>query len=121
MMHPRLTLAEFRHCLILGDLLPWQVYPLRAGDYAGKPNAFSGSCPDVRLYDSVVAGPVGSTRFTRVEGTSLSYKPQASQQPTVSGSWTVDTGIAGWNAAAIMAQQYLPDYEDATLAGIWSW
>ncbi|MCR2763303.1 hypothetical protein NQ152_07225 [Microbacterium sp. zg.B48] len=121
MMHQRLSLAEFRHCLILGDVLPWQVYPLQAGDYAGRPNAFSGWCADVRLYDSVVAGAVGSTDFTRIERTTLSYAPQASQQPTVSGTWTVDTGIAGWNAAAIMAQQHVPDYEDATLAGIWSW
>ena len=121
MLHARLTLAEYRHCLILGDQLPWQVFPLTAADYAGRPNAFSGGGMDVRLYDSVVCGAVGGTDFTTVERTSLSYQPQSSQLPTVSGSWTVDTSIAAWNRATIMALQDVDDYQTATLAAIWKW
>ena len=121
MLHARLTVAEYRHCLILGDQLPWQVYPLAAGDYVGKPNAFSGGGQDVRLYDSVVCGAVGGTKFTRVEGTSLSYQPQASQRPSVSGSWTVNTAIAAWNRATIMGLQSVPDYETSTLTALWQW
>lgn len=121
MLHPRLVSAEFDHCLLLGGQLPWQIFPLQAGDYAGEPNAFSGGCEDVRLKDSIVAGAVGSVGFTVVTGTRLSYAPVASQQPSQEGSWDVDPAIAGWGAAEIMSLQSVPDYSDETLAALWRW
>ncbi|MCC2034036.1 hypothetical protein [Microbacterium allomyrinae] len=121
LLHTQVTLAEFRHCMVLGEELPWLVFPLRPGDYEGTPNAFAGGCQDVRAYDSIIAGPIGSMGFTRVEGTTLSYQPQASQEPRVSGTWDVDTSVARWTKADIMSRQSIPDYETDTLAGIWTW
>jgi hypothetical protein len=120
-MHTDLTFADFQHCLVLAGQLPWQVYPLRPGDYEGDPNAFAGGCQDVRLSDSVVSGAVGKIGFTTVTDTSLSYAPTASQGPTVSGSWTVDTGIPGWGRDKIMSLQEVPDYEIPTLRSLWVW
>ncbi|KAA9132904.1 hypothetical protein [Microbacterium caowuchunii] len=121
MIHAALQRAEFRHCAILGGDLPWAVYPLRPGDYAGTPNAFSGSGSDVRLYDSFVVGAVGRTRFTVVERTSLSYRPSASQQPTQSGAWTVDPSLASVTRDQIFQFQAIDDYELPTLAALWRW
>lgn len=115
------TQAEFRHCLILGGQTPWQVYPLRPGDYEGKPNAFSGGCPDVRVYDSAVVGAVGSTTFTVVENSTLSYSPQPSQQATDTGSWTVEEASTDWDRAQIMGMQAVADYELPTLRALWTW
>ncbi|OCG75769.1 hypothetical protein [Microbacterium sediminis] len=120
-LHTRVTRAEFQHCLVLGDGLPWQLFPLQPGDYDGRPNAFAGGCQDVRLYDSVVCGPIGSMRFTHVERTRLSYAPVESQQPSVSGRWEVDQAIAGWSRDDIMALQAVPDYEEETLRALWAW
>ena len=121
MLHSRLTRAEYRHCMVLGGQLPWQVYPLRPGDYQGNPNAFSGSCADIRLYDSVVAGAVGKSGFTVAENSTLSYNPTATQQPSTSGRWNVDTAVANWSTADIMSRQEVPNYELSTLAALWSW
>ncbi|WP_297083017.1 hypothetical protein [uncultured Demequina sp.] len=113
--------AEYTHCLILAGLLPWTVYPLEAGDYQGEPNAFSGGCPDVRLVDCTVVGAVGRMGFTEVRGSTLSYYPQDSQQPRVTGAWEVDESTARWTREDIMARQALPDYSDETLRGLWVW
>lgn len=121
LLHDRLISAEYQHCLVLGGQLPWRVYALQPGDYQGDPNAFAGGCQDVRVIDSVVAGPVGRMGFTRVENSQLSYAPVDSQQPTSGGGWTVDTGISNWSAEQIMALQDVPDYEPATLTRIWAW
>lgn len=121
LLHTNLSLADYRHCMILAGRLPWQVYPLRPGDYEGEPNAFAGGCRDVRLSDSVVAGAIGRMGFTQVQNTSLSYAPQSSQQPSVSGSWNVDTDIAGWSREQIMAEQAVADYEIPTLTSLWRW
>ena len=88
LLHTQVTLADYQHCLILGGQLPWQVYPLRPGDYQGDPNAFAGGCQDVRLTDCVVAGAVGKMGFTQVQNSTLSYTPVDKQQPSVSGAWT---------------------------------
>jgi len=120
-IHDRVVRAEYHHCLLLGEQLPWRVYPLRSGDYQGNPNAFAGGCRDVRLYDSVVAGPIGRLGYTEVHNTSLSYSPAANQQPRVSGAWTVDTGISGWTREQIMGLQEIPDYEIPTLRSLWRW
>jgi hypothetical protein len=116
-----LSLADYRHCLILAGQLPWRIYPLRPGDYPGNPNAFSGGCTDVRLTDSVVAGAVGRMGFTQVQNSTLSYAPAETQQPSVAGSWNVDPDIADWSAEQIMAQQSVRDYEIPTLKALWSW
>lgn len=117
----QLSYAEFRHCLVLGGQLPWQVYPLRPGDYQGDPNAFAGGCTDVRLSDSVVVGAIGKVGFTTVTNTSLSYAPTAGQAPSSSGSWTVDTATTGWGREQIMALQEVADYEVPTLRALWAW
>ena len=119
-VQPRVTRVEYHHCLVLGGELPWQVFPLQSGDYVSAPNAFSGRCLDVQLYDSVVCGAIGALTYTIVENTSLSYQPQAKQQPTVSGSWTVDPRIASWDAAQIMELQ-TTGYSDAELTELWRW
>ena len=75
----------------------------------------------MRLTDSIVAGAVGRMGFTVVENSTLSYQPVDSQQPSQSGAWSVDTGISAWSANDIMSRQDIPDYDDATLAGIWTW
>ena len=121
LLHDQLVSAEYEHCMILGEQLPWRIYPLQPGDYEGTPNAFSGGCRDVRLTDSIVAGAVGRMGFTVVENSTLSYQPVDSQQPSQSGAWSVDTGISAWSANDIMSRQDIPDYDDATLAGIWTW
>ncbi|MET0671880.1 MAG: hypothetical protein ABWY37_00130 [Microbacterium pygmaeum] len=121
LLHTQVIRAEFRHCMVLGDTLPWEVFPLRPGDYEGTPNAFSGGCEDVRAYDSVIAGPIGGMGFTDVQNTILSYTPQDKQQPSGSGSWTVDTSVASWDRDDIMSRQSVEDYETATLAALWTW
>ncbi|MCS5735596.1 hypothetical protein [Herbiconiux daphne] len=121
LLDDKLTLAEYRHCLILGGQLPWQVYPLRPGDYPGDPNAFSGDCQDVRLTDTVVAGAIGRMGFTQVQNSTLSYAPTDSQQPRESGAWIVDPSVAEWTREQIMGQQAIPDYEISTLRALWSW
>ena len=121
LLHTQVSLAEYQHCLILGGQLPWQVYPLRPGDYQGDPNAFAGGCQDVRLTDCVVAGAVGKMGFTQVHNSTLSYIPVDKQQPRDSGAWTVDESIGGWDRATIMSLQQIPDYEIPTLRALWSW
>ena len=121
LLHTQVSLAEYQHCLILGGQLPWQVYPLRPGDYQGDPNAFAGGCQDVRLTDCVVAGAVGKMGFTQVQNSTLSYPPVDKQQPRDSGAWTVDEGVAGWDRATIMSMQEIPDYEIPTLRALWAW
>lgn len=120
-LHTRLSYASFEHCMILGAQLPWTVYPLRPGDYQGEPNAFAGGCLDVRLRDSIVAGPIGSLGYTSVVDTRLSYQPVESQAPSESGEWTVDPSIAAWGSADIMALQEIRDYEVGTLKALWVW
>lgn len=121
LLHTQVSFADYEHCLILGGQLPWQVYPLRAGDYAGDPNAFAGGCEDVRLADSVVVGAVGRMGFTRVQNSTLSYSPVDSQQPSESGSWTVDATSSSWSRDEIMGLQAIPDYEIPTLRSLWAW
>ncbi|MET0781288.1 MAG: hypothetical protein ABWZ16_07200 [Microbacterium sp.] len=121
LLHTQVTLADYQHCLILGGQLPWQVYPLRPGDYQGDPNAFAGGCQDVRLTECVVAGAVGKMGFTQVQNSTLSYTPVDKQQPSVSGAWSVDESIGGWDRATIMALQEIPDYEIPTLRSLWAW
>jgi hypothetical protein len=119
-VQPRVTRVEYRHSLLLGGELPWRVFPLQDGDYVSAPNALSGRCNDVQLYDSVVCGAIGALTYTRVENTLLSYQPQAKQQPTVSGTWTVDTGITSWDAEQIMGMQST-GYTAAELTNLWRW
>lgn len=121
LLHDRLSRAEFRHCMVLAGELSWQVYPLQDGDYRGEPNAFSGGCRDVRVYDSVVAGAIGRMGFTEVLSSRLSYAPVQSQQPSESGAWTPDPGILEWDRADIMARMAIPDYERETLRTLWTW
>jgi hypothetical protein len=118
--HDRLSLLEYRHSLILGGQLPWTVYPLQAGDYAGDPNAFSGNCLDVRLNGSVVNGAVGRTGFTSVVGSSIGYGVQASQEPTVEGSWAIDPGIAAWNGDQVRSVAGT-DFSRPALSSKWKW
>jgi hypothetical protein len=115
-----LSMAQFNHCLLLGAQLPWQIYPLQAGDYQGNPNAFAGGGRDVRLYDSVVAGPVGRMGFTHVVNTTLSYRPVAIQEPSVEGSWSVDESIATWTASDI-EQTVGGAVTPAALTSHWDW
>ncbi|MDS0244205.1 hypothetical protein [Microbacterium aurantiacum] len=117
----QLSQATYEHCLILAGFLPWEVYPLRPGDYRGEPNAFSGGCQDVQLTDSWVSGAIGRVGFTRVENTTLSYAPVSSQQPRDAGTWDVDPGMAQWSRAQIMDLQSVADYEISTLRGVWGW
>ncbi|GAA2081743.1 hypothetical protein FVP77_15715 [Microbacterium hatanonis] len=121
LLQDKLVRAEYTHCMILGGQLPWRVYPLRSGDYQGEPNAFAGGCQDVRLTDSVVAGPIGRMGFTHVNNTRLSYAPQGTQQPSSSGGWITDTSVGSWTRDQIMGQQSIPDYELPTLRRIWTW
>ncbi len=121
LLNSGLMRADYRHCLILADRLPWTVFPLRSGDYDGVPNAFSGGCNDVRLVDSTVVGAVGRMGFTDVRSTTLSYTPQSSQQPRDAGEWIVDTSTAAWSGDHIMSLQELPDYTNDTLAAVWEW
>lgn len=121
LLHTQVLLAEYGHCLILGGQLPWQVYPLRPGDYEGNPNAFAGGCQDVRLTDCVVVGAVGKMGFTQVQNSTLSYEPVDKQQPRDVGSWTVDVSSDAWDRATIMSLQAIPDYEIPTLRALWSW
>lgn len=121
LLQDKVSAATYEHCLILGDQLPWRIFPLRPGDYEGAPNAFSGGCNDVQLTDTVVCGAIGRMGFTRIENSTLSYAPQASQQPRDSGTWRVDAAVANWTAEEIMAQQAIPDYEVPTLRDLWRW
>jgi len=121
LLHDQLTRAEFRHCMVLADELPWQVFPLRSGDYLGRPNAFAGGCQDVRAFDSVIVGPIGRMGFTHVHNTTLSYRPQPLQEPRVSGGWIVDTSTAAWTKSDIMSQHELLDYSAQSLATLWRW
>ena len=121
LLSAELASAEYRHCLILADRLPWTVFPLQSGDYDGVPNAFAGGCTDVRLFDSIVVGAVGAMGFTEVSATTLSYSPQASQQPRDAGKWTVDASTASWTRKDIMSLQELSDYANDTLAAVWQW
>lgn len=121
LLHDRVSQAGYDHCMILAGDLPWRVYSLRDGDYVGQPNAFAGGCRDVRLVDSIVAGPIGRVGFTHVERTRLSYAPVASQQPSDVGAWDVDTAIARWGRDEIMAAQSVIDYEIPTLRSTWQW
>lgn len=119
-LHDAVTRAEYHHCMVLGNTLPWEIFPLEAGDYRGEPNAFSGGAQDVRLYDSVVCGAIGRLGYTRVLNTLLSYEPQSSQQARTEGSWTVDTSVARWSAEEIRKRTG-SDYSDTSLAGFWRW
>ncbi|MCR2808885.1 MULTISPECIES: hypothetical protein [unclassified Microbacterium] len=121
LLHTRLVLADYQHCMILGGQLPWRVFPLRSGDYEGDPNAFAGGCQDVRLTDCVVVGAIGRMGFTQVHSSTLSYNPVSEQQPRDSGSWDVDGDSRDWNRDEIMARQSIPDYEIDTLRSIWAW
>lgn len=121
LLHTGLTRAEYRHSLILANRLPWTVFPLESGDYDGEPNAFAGGCRDVRLFDCTVVGAVGRMGFTEVRDSTLSYRPQDSQQPRDAGEWIVDESTAAWTGADIMSLQALSDYSNATLAATWAW
>lgn len=118
--HGSLSVAEFRHCLILAERLPWQIFPLEAGDYPGEPNAFAGGAPDVRLFDSHVCGPLGRLGYTQVENTVVSYQPAASQYPASGGEWTVDPGMAAWTADDIIRLAGT-DFSAAELERHWTW
>jgi hypothetical protein len=114
------SMAQFDHCLMLGQQLPWQIYPLQPGDYQGNPNAFAGSGRDVRLSDTIVCGPIGRTGFTRVVNSTLSYQPVASQQPSVEGAWNVDPSIAAWTADDI-ANVVGSEITTAAFTSHWDW
>lgn len=120
LLHSSLSVASFDHCMILGEELPWKLFLLRSTDQHGKPNAFAGSAQDVRLEDSIVCGPIGRLGFTHVKNTKLSYQPVASQQPSVSGSWTVDPSIANWSADDIR-EAAGTDFTRETLTSHWVW
>ena len=120
LLHTAVTRAEFHHSLILGSTLPWEIYPLQAGDYPGEPNAFSGGALDVRLYDSKVVGAIGRLGYTHVVNSALSYEPADRQRASVEGDWTVDESMNLWNASDIMSMTGT-DYSPASLAAIWSW
>jgi hypothetical protein len=118
--HDSLSMVEFEHCLILGENLPWRVFPLTAADDAGVPNAFAGLAPDVRIRDSYVCGPIGRLGFTHVTNSALSYRPASSQQPTVEGAWTVDEGMANWTSED-MERIAGTTFEREVLASNWTW
>jgi hypothetical protein len=120
LLHSSLSRAEFEHCMILGEQLPWKVFPLEPTDQQGNPNAFAGSAQDVRLRDSIVCGPIGRLGFTHVTNTKLSYAPVASQQPSVEGSWTVDPSIASWSADDI-TKAAGTEFTREALTSHWSW
>lgn len=120
LLHTAVSRAEFHHSLVLGESTPWRIFPLRAGDYQGSPNAFAGGCEDVRLYDSIVCGPIGRLGYTHVVGSTLSYAPQATQQGRVEGRWNVDLAVADWTADDIR-QLTGTDYSPASLARFWDW
>lgn len=120
LLHTSVTRAEYHHSMILAEELPWTIYPLAAGDYRGKPNAFAGGCLDVQLFDSVVCGAIGRLGYTRVVNTVLSYEPQASQAARVEGGWSVDPSISSWTADEIRAKTGT-DYSPKSLAGFWAW
>lgn len=120
LVHDSVSMAQFDHCLILGEGLPWQVYPLQAGDYQGKPNAFAGGGHDVRLTDSVVCGPIGRLGFTHVQNTKINYQPTGQQQPSVAGSWTVDPTINSWTTADIQ-ELVGGEVTPAAMAAHWTW
>jgi hypothetical protein len=117
--HTSLSLAEFRHCMILAEDLPWKIYPLEAGDYRGRPNALAGGSLDVRFYDSYVCGPLGGLGYTDVQNTVVSYQPQSSQYPQT-GGWTVDTAMASWSADQIRAAAGR-DFSMTELESHWGW
>lgn len=120
LLHPSVTRAEFHHSMVLAEVLPWTIFPLEAGDYPGKPNAFAGGCQDVQLYDSVVCGPIGRLGYTRVVNTVLSYEPQASQAAREEGGWIVDPSVRSWTADDIRSRTGT-DYSQKSLAGFWGW
>jgi len=119
--HDRLSLLEFRHCLVLGGQLPWTVYPLQSGDYAGDPNAFSGNCLDVRVLDgSIVNGPVGRTNFTVVTDSTIGYPVVASQQPVVEGEWMIDPSVSAWSGDQIRSLAGT-DFSRESISAHWTW
>ena len=120
LLHTRVSLAEFHHSMILGALLPWTIFPLEAGDYRGEPNALAGGAPDVRLYNSVVCGPIGRLGYTEVVDTVLSYEPAERQRASVAGGWTVDESVGLWTADDIIARTGT-DFSDESLAALWQW
>jgi hypothetical protein len=120
MAHDRLSLLQYEHSLILGGSLPWTIYPLKPGDYAGDPNAFSGNCRDVRLTGSTVNGAVGRTSFTRVLDSTIGYAVVASQQPSVEGTWRVDRAVASWSGNDIRAIAGT-DFSRESLSSKWTW
>jgi hypothetical protein len=117
--HTSLSLAEFRHCLVLAEDLPWKIYDLEPGDYQGRPNALAGGAPDVRFSDSYICGPLGRLGYTEVQNTSVSYQPAESQYPTT-GTWTVDPSIAGWSGDDIRAVAGR-DFTMRELESHWGW
>lgn len=117
--HTSLSLAEFRHCMILAEDLPWEIYPLEPGDYRGRPNALAGGALDVRFYDSYVCGPLGGLGYTEVQNTVVSYQPQSSQYPQT-GEWTVDPAMASWSADDIRAAAGR-DFTMRELESYWVW
>jgi hypothetical protein len=119
--HDRLSSLEYQHSLVLGGQLPWTVYPLQPGDYAGDPNAFSGNCMDVRvLGGSVVNGPVGRTNFTVVTDSTIGYPVADSQQPVVEGTWAIDPGVSAWSGDQIRSLAGT-DFSRASLSANWIW
>lgn len=120
LLHTAVSRAEFHHSMILGEQVPWQLFPLEAGDYPGNPNAFAGGALDVQLYDSIVCGPIGRLGYTHVVNSVLSYAPQARQRPSVEGAWTVDPSISQWTAADVYGRMST-DLTPESLAGLWRW
>lgn len=120
MIDGTISTVEYRHSMVLAGRLPWEIFPLQAGDYDGTPNAFSGAAMDVRVFDSIVVGALGRTGFTQMENSLLSYEPQEVQQPSESGRWTVDTSISNWTADEIFSQTS-NDFSPEALAAQWTW
>ncbi|MEO6827661.1 MAG: hypothetical protein ABI255_06280 [Microbacteriaceae bacterium] len=120
LIHDSVSMAQFNHCLILGESLPWQIYPLQSGDYQGNPNAFAGGGHDIRLTDSVVCGPIGRLGFTHVHDTRINYQPVDQQLPSVAGSWTVDPTISSWTGADI-EKVVGGEVTPTAMASHWTW
>ncbi len=89
---------EFIRTLIIGSKVTCLRYPVPAGADGHSvgyvsPNGINGAAKNATAIDSVIIGSIGSTRWAFQSGSSISYTPQSSQQPTTGSKWTVDSSL----------------------------
>lgn len=97
---------NFIRSLIVGSNATCVRYPVLPGADGYSigyvyPNGVNGEALNATAVDSILIGSIGVTHWSYQNGSTISYTPQASQQPATGSKWAVDPSLLTINKAWI--------------------